>query len=466
MPEIRDSRVKDPSLAARGRELITLAEKEMRGLMTLRARYADARPLAGARITGSLHMTVETAVLIETLHALGADVRWCSCNILSTNDAAAAAIAAAGIPVFAWKGETLDEYWWCLERAFTFPDGGGPDLIVDDGGDATWLVHEGARAEAEPARLERTASSADEQAALQLLKARRAPRFFTDILARLRGISEETTAGVQRLNAMVARGELRVPVIDVNASVTKSKFDNIYGSRESLVDAIKRTTHRMLAGKRAVVCGYGDVGKGIADSLAAHRARVAVTEIDPVCALQALMAGHEVVRLEDAVATADLVVTATGCHDVVTLAHMARMKDSAIVCNMGHFDCEIQVAALDGAADVQRTQLERGVDRYTFADGHAVLVLAEGRLVNLACADGHPAFVMSCSFSNQVLAQIELFTHRRVAGLYRLPKALDEQVARLHVEALGGQLTRLTSAQAEYLGLALDGPFKPDDYRY
>ena len=468
MSKIPDWKVKDPSLAARGREAIGLAETEMRGLMALRTRYERERPLAGARITGSLHMTVETAVLIETLRALGAEVRWCSCNVLSTHDAAAAAIAATQVPVFAWKGQTLDEYWWCLDRAFTFPDGGGPDLIVDDGGDATWLLHEGARSEADPARLERAAGSPDERAGQQRLKEKQsaAPRFFTSALARMRGISEETTAGVHRLKGMVARGELRVPVIDVNASVTKSKFDNIYGSRASLVDAINRATHLMLAGKRAVVCGYGDVGKGSAEALAAQRARVAVTEVDPVCALQALMAGHEVVRLEDALASADLVVTATGNRDIVTLEHMSRMKDNAIVCNIGHFDCEIQVSALNDAPNVTRTRIEPGVDRYTFPDGHSVLLLAEGRLVNLACANGHPAFVMSCSFSNQVLAQIDLFTHRRAPGVHRLPKALDEQVARLHVEALGGRLTRLTPAQAEYLALPVDGPFKPDDYRY
>ncbi len=468
MSTIPDWKVKDPGLAARGREAIGLAEKEMRGLMALRARHAGDRPLAGARITGSLHMTVETAVLIETLRALGADVRWCSCNILSTHDAAAAAIAAARVPVFAWKGETLDEYWWCLDRAFTFPDGGGPDLLVDDGGDATWLLHEGARAEAEPARAERAAASPDERAALRCLQEKRAtaPRFFTGVLARLRGISEETTAGVHRLRALHARGELRVPAIDVNASVTKSKFDNIYGSRESLVDAIKRATHVMLAGKRAVVCGYGDVGKGVAEALAAHRARVAVTEVDPVCALQALMAGHEVVRLDDVLAGADLVITATSNRDVVTLEHLSRMKDHAIVCNIGHFDCEIQVEALKRAAHVTRTEIGPGVERYTFPDGRSVLLLAEGRLVNLACADGHPAFVMSYSFSNQVLAQIDLFSHRRAPGIHRLPKALDEEVARVHVEALGGRMTRLTPAQAEYLALPVDGPFKPDDYRY
>jgi adenosylhomocysteinase len=468
MSKMSDCRVKDPSLAARGREAIGLAEKEMDGLLALRRSYAAERPLAGARVTGSLHMTVETAVLIETLRALGAEVRWCSCNVLSTHDAAAAAVAATGVPVFAWKGQTLDEYWWCLDRAFTFPDGGGPDLIVDDGGDATWFLDEGARSEVDPARLERPADTPHQRAGQRRLQEKQsaAPRFFTTALARVRGISEETTAGVHRLQGMAARGELRVPAIDVNASVTKRKFDNIYGSRASLVDAINRATHLMLAGKRAVVCGYGDVGKGSAEALAAQRARVAVTEVDPVCALQALMAGHEVVRLEDAVASADLVVTATGNRDVVTLAHLSCMKDNAVVCNIGHFDNEIQVQALNDAADVRRTEIEPGVDRYTFADGHSVLLLAQGRLVNLACANGHPAFVMSCSFSNQVLAQIDLFRHRRAPGIHRLPKLLDEQVARLHVEALGARLTRLTPAQAEYLALPVDGPFKPDDYRY
>jgi adenosylhomocysteinase len=463
-----DRRVKDLELATSGREAIRRAEHEMPGLMALRARYAKDRPLAGARITGSLHMTVETAVLIETLVLLGAEVRWCSCNIHSTHDAAAAAIAEAGIAVFAWKGETLDEYWWCLERALTFPDGSGPDLIVDDGGDATWMVHEGARAEAEPARLELSSGSLGEAAGKKHLRAMQAesPRFFRDALARLRGISEETTSGVRRLAAMAAQRELLVPAIDVNMAVSKSKFDNIYGSRESLVDAIRRATHLMIAGKRAVVCGFGDVGKGSAESLAACRARVAITEVDPLCALQALMAGYEVVRLEDVIEEADIVVTATGNRDVVTLEHLARMKDGAVVCNIGHFDYEIQVERLNDAPSVKRTPLERGLDRYTFEHGRSVLLLAEGRLVNLACADGHPAFVMSSSFSNQVLAQIDLWRERRAPGVYRLPKALDEEVARLHVEALGGRLTRLSQNQAEYLGVPVDGPFKPDDYRY
>jgi adenosylhomocysteinase len=466
--ESTDFRVKDPMLAQQGREAIRAAEREMPGLMALRERWAGARPLAGARISGSLHMTAETAVLIETLRALGAEVRWCSCNIFSTHDAAAAALAAAQVPVFAWKGETLDEYWWCLDRALTFPDGQGPDLLVDDGGDATWWMHEGARAEVEAVRLERPGTSEDERAGLRLLKKKRstAPRFFTEAIARLRGISEETTAGVRRLQAMNAHGELRVAAIDVNNSVTKTKFDNIYGSRESLIDALNRATHRMLAGKRAVVCGYGDVGKGCAEALAAHRARVFVTEIDPVCALQALMAGHEVVRLEEVLPSADIAVTATGNRDVVTLDHLQRLKDGAVVCNIGHFDCEIQIEALNAAPSVKRTRIAPQVDRYTFPDGRSIVVLAEGRLVNLACAEGHPAFVMSCSFSNQVLAQIDLWRERRTIGIHRLPKTLDEEVARLHVEALGGRLTRLTGAQAEHLAVPVDGPFKAADYRY
>jgi adenosylhomocysteinase len=463
-----DFRVRDISLAESGREAIKRAEKEMPGLMAIRARHAAAKPLAGARLTGSLHMTVETAVLVETLCALGAEVRWSSCNIHSTNDAAAAALAAAGIPVYAWKGETLEEYWWCIDRSLTFPDGTGPQLLVDDGGDATWMLHEGARVENEPARLDLPSTSADERAARERLRIKRgeAPNFFSAAIARLRGISEETTTGVHRLLALVAKKELRVAAIDVNNAVTKSKFDNIYGSRESLVDAIRRSTHLMLAGRRAVVCGFGDVGKGSAESLAASKARVAITEIDPVCALQALMAGYEVVRLEDVLSSADIVVTATGNKDIITLDHLSRMKDGAVVCNIGHFDCEIQVDALNSAPGVQRTKLERGLDKYTFADGRSIYLLAEGRLVNLGCADGHPAFVMSSSFSNQVLAQIDLWREQRAPGIYRLPKLIDEEVARLHVEALGGKLTKLSRAQAEYLGVSVEGPFKSEDYRY
>lgn len=458
-----DYRVKDLALAASGRESIRRAEKEMPGLMALRARYEKSKPLAGARVSGSLHMTVETAVLIETLVALGADVRWSSCNIFSTHDAAAAAIAAANIPVFAWKNETLDEYWWCIDRALTFPDGRGPDLIVDDGGDATWMIHEGASATAVSKN-----ATADEHAGRARIreKQREAPNFYRQALEKLRGISEETTTGARRLYAMMKEGALKVPAIDVNVSVTKSKFDNIYGSRESLIDAVRRSTHLMIAGKKAVVCGFGDVGKGSAESLAASRARVAITEVDPVCALQALMSGYEVVRLEDVIEEADIVVTATGNRDVVTIEHLSRMKDGAVVCNIGHFDYEIQVDALTRSGHVARTSLERGVDRFTFADGRSVYLLGEGRLVNLACADGHPAFVMSASFANQVLAQIDLHTKKRAPGVYRLPKELDEEVARLHVEALGGKLTRLSPAQAEYMGVPVEGPFKADDYRY
>lgn len=464
MSSQRDYRVKNIALAELGREAIRRAEKEMPGLMALRTRYGAEKPLQDARITGSLHMTVETAVLIETLRELGAGVRWSSCNIHSTHDGAAAALAAQGIPIFAWKGESLEEYWWCLDRALEFPGKNGPNLIVDDGGDATWMVHEGALAEVDPTRLETAGKPAAD-----ILRKRRAesPSFFRDTLKNLRGISEETTTGAHRLKTMLGRNELRVAAIDVNSSVTKSKFDNIYGSRESLVDALRRTTHLMLAGKRALICGFGDVGKGSAESLSAAKVKVCVSEIDPICALQAQMSGYDVVRIEDVVDTMDIIVTATGNKDIVTLEHLRRMKDGAIVCNIGHFDCEIQVDALNSAPGVERSRVEPGLDRYTFtATGRSIFVLGEGRLVNLACADGHPAFVMSCSFSNQVLAQIDLWTNRREIGLYALPKKIDEEVAKIHVEALGGKLTRLSRAQAEYMGVAVEGPFKADNYRY
>ena len=455
--------VKDITLADRGRDAIRRAEKEMPGLMALRARHAADKPLAGARIAGCLHATVETAVLAETLVALGADVRWASCNILSTHDAAAAALAAAGLPIFAYAGETLDDYWRLLDRALTWPDGDGPDLLVDDGGDATWYLHEGAR---QPQRAQ--ASNADERAGRARIAKKRveAPGWFDAAISRLVGLSEETTTGVRRLEAMAKQGELRTAAVDVNDSVTKSKFDNVYGCRESLVDAIKRATDVMLAGRRAVVCGFGDVGKGSAEALAAHRARVFVTEADPICALQACMAGDEVVRLESELERADIFVTATGNRDIVRLEHLARMKDGAIVANIGHFDCEIDVAGLDEHPSARKQRLEPGLDRYVFDGGRAVYVLAEGRLVNLACANGHPAFVMSMSFTNQALAQLDLWARRPEPRLYRLPKTLDEEVARLHLDALGAELTELSAAQAAYLDVSAEGPYKPEHYRY
>jgi adenosylhomocysteinase len=404
----------------------------MPGLMALRAEYKASQPLQGARIAGSLHMTIQTAVLIETLLDLGAEVRWASCNIFSTQDQAAAAIAAAGVPVFAWKGETEEEYWWCTEQTLNFAGGKGPNMLLDDGGDLTQLVHT------------------------------KHPELLKDI----KGVSEETTTGVHHLYQMLEKGELKLPAINVNDSVTKSKFDNKYGCRESLVDGIKRATDIMLAGKVAVVAGYGDVGKGSAQSLAAYGCRVLVTEIDPICALQAQMEGYEVVLMEDAMAEGDIFVTTTGCSDIITLDHMKAMKDTAIVCNIGHFDVEIQVAALQQMPGITHEEIKPQVDMYTFPDGHRIILLAEGRLVNLGCATGHPSFVMSNSFSNQVLAQIELWTKHYEVGIYMLPKELDEKVARVHVEALGGKLTELSSDQATYLGIAQTGPFKPEHYRY
>jgi adenosylhomocysteinase len=465
---ITDYRVKDMAAADFGRREIEMAEKEMPGLMATRQKYAAGKPLLGARVSGSLHMTVQTAVLIETLAALGADVRWASCNIFSTQDHAAAAIARAGIPVFAWKGETLEEYWWCTKKALTWPDGKGPQLVVDDGGDATLLIHRGFYVEENPAILDEPTDNKELQIVNDTLKAalREDATFWHRLVSEWRGVSEETTTGVHRLYQMEQKGELLVPAINVNDSVTKSKFDNIYGCRESLVDGIKRATDIMLAGKTAVVCGFGDVGKGSAEALAAHRAKVMVTEIDPICALQALMAGYPVVTLEDALATADIYVTATGNRDVITAKHMARMKDQAIVCNIGHFDNEIQVDELNAYPGIQKTPIKPQVDRYTFPDGHSIFLLAEGRLVNLGCATGHPSFVMSSSFTNQTLAQIELWCSPHEVGVYRLPKQMDEEVARLHLEKLGGRLTELTPGQAEYIGVPADGPYKPDFYRY
>jgi adenosylhomocysteinase len=461
-----DYDVRDLQQAEEGRDAIRRAEAEMPGLMALRRRDQGDPPLGGARITGSLHATVETAVLVETLVALGAQVRWSSCNVFSTHDPAAAALAAAGVPIFAKKGMDLAAYWRALDRAVVFPDGEGPDLIVDDGGDATWYLHAGARLEAGEPRP--AAGSEDERQGWAQVEARRAasPGFFTRALARLKGVSEETTTGVRRLEALFAQGGLRVPAINVNDSVTKSKLDNIYGCRESLVDALKRATDLMLSGKVAVVCGFGDVGKGCAEALAAHRCQVWVTEVDPLCALQAAMSGYRVATLETALPHADFIITATGNRDVVTLEHLQRAKPGAVVANIGHFDCEIQVAALNAAPGVTRRTVKPGLDRYTWPAGRELYLLAEGRLVNLACATGHPAFVMSCSFTNQVLAQLALWRTPHPVGVHRLPKALDEEVARLHLPHLGAELTALTEAQAAYLGVPRQGPFKPEHYRY
>jgi len=464
----QDYKVKDIGLAGWGRREIEIAEHEMPGLMATREKYGPDQPLAGARISGSLHMTVQTAVLIETLRALGADVRWASCNIFSTQDHAAAAIAEAGVPVFAWKGETLEEYWWCTQQALTWPDGSGPNLVVDDGGDATLLIHRGYQAENNPALLDTLTDNKELRIVNDVLKQihKAAPDFWHKVVADWRGVSEETTTGVHRLYQMARKGELLTPAINVNDSVTKSKFDNIYGCRESLVDGIKRATDVMIAGKTAVVCGYGDVGKGSADALAAHKAKVVVTEIDPICALQALMAGFDVMTLEQALAIGDIYVTTTGNRDVITADHMAHMKDQAIVCNIGHFDNEIQVDALNEMDGVEKLTIKPQVDRYKFPGGHCIYMLAEGRLVNLGCATGHPSFVMSNSFTNQTLAQIDLWQNERQVGVYRLSKELDEEVARLHLAKLGATLTRLTDEQAEYIGVAANGPFKSEHYRY
>ncbi|MCW7463760.1 MULTISPECIES: adenosylhomocysteinase [Leptospira] len=425
-------KVKDISLAEWGREEIILAEKEMPGLMALRKEFGTSKPLKGARICGSLHMTIQTAVLIETLAALGADIRWSSCNIFSTQDHAAAAIAKAGIPVFAWKGETEEEYWWCIEQTLFFDGGKGPNMILDDGHDLTHFIHEK----------------------------------YPQLLADIKGVSEETTTGVIALHKKLKAGTLKIPAINVNDSVTKSKFDNLYGCRESLADGIKRATDVMLAGKVALVCGYGDVGKGSAASLRNFGARVIVTEIDPICALQAVMEGYQVLRVEDVIENADIVVTATGNDDIISLEHMKAMKDGAILCNIGHFDTEIQMSRLNSEKGVTKKEIKPQVDKYTFPDGKSIIVLAEGRLVNLGCATGHPSFVMSSSFTNQVLAQIELYTTKYELGVYRLPKHLDEKVAALHLEQLGVRLTKLTQKQADYISVPLEGPYKPDHYRY
>jgi adenosylhomocysteinase len=463
-----DYKVKDIGLADWGRREMAIAEKEMPGLMATRAKYGPQKPLQGVRVMGSLHMTIQTAVLIETLVDLGADVRWCSCNIFSTQDHAAAAIAASGVPVFAWKGETLEEYWWCTKQALTWPDGKGPQLIVDDGGDATLIIHRGYRGEDDPSVLTEPTDNKELQIINKLLQETQgiAPRFWHDVVADWKGVSEETTPGVHRLYQMAERGELLVPAINVNDSVTKSKFDNIYGCRESLVDGIKRATDVMISGKVALICGFGDVGKGSAESLAGQRAQIWVTEIDPICALQACMAGYKVVTVEDALPHADIYVTSTGNRDIITAEHMSRMKDQAIVCNIGHFDNEIQVDALDAWPGVVKEVIKPQVDKYTFPDGHSIFLLAEGRLVNLGCATGHPSFVMSNSFTNQVLAQIDLWQNEHEVGVTTLSKKLDEEVARLHLDQLGAKLTTLTPEQAEYIDVPVEGPYKPNWYRY
>jgi adenosylhomocysteinase len=464
-----DFKVADLALADWGRKEISIAEQEMPGLMAIRRKYANEKPLAGVRVTGSLHMTIQTAVLIETLADLGASVRWASCNIFSTQDHAAAAIAAAGIPVFAWKGETLEDYWWCTYQALSHPEGKGPQLIVDDGGDATLLIHKGYELENGSDWVNTPSASHEEKVIKDLLKDVYAqnPQRWHAIVKEWRGVSEETTTGVHRLYKMQETGTLLVPAINVNDSVTKSKFDNLYGCRESLADGIKRATDVMVAGKVAVVCGYGDVGKGSAHSLRGMGARVIVTEIDPINALQAAMEGFEVTTVEDTLGRGDIYVTCTGNCDIITLEHMQKMKDQAIVCNIGHFDNEIQMDRLN-ASGAKRTNIKPQVDMYTFGEGHSIFVLAEGRLVNLGCATGHPSFVMSNSFSNQTLAQIDLWKNRDSykPGVYTLPKKLDEEVARLHLEKIGVKLTRLTPKQAEYLGVAVEGPYKPDHYRY
>ena len=465
-----DYKVADISLADWGRKEISIAEYEMPGLMAIRAKYAKEKPLAGVRVTGSLHMTIQTAVLIETLVDLGADVRWASCNIFSTQDHAAAAIAAAGVPVFAWKGESLEDYWDCTYQAISHPKGKGPQLVVDDGGDVTLLIHRGYEMEEGSGWVNSPSGSHEEKVIKELLKKVHAenPRRWHELAKEWRGVSEETTTGVHRLYKMQEQGKLLVPAINVNDSVTKSKFDNLYGCRESLADGIKRATDVMMAGKVAVICGYGDVGKGSAHSLRGMGARVIVTEIDPINALQAAMEGFEVTTIEETLGRGDIYVTCTGNLDIITLEHMQLMKDQAIVCNIGHFDNEIQVDRLNGAAGVKRTNIKPQVDMYTFPDGHSMFLLAEGRLVNLGCATGHPSFVMSNSFSNQTLAQIDLWKNKDTykIGVYTLPKKLDEEVARLHLEKIGVKLTTLSKHQADYLGVPVEGPYKADHYRY
>jgi adenosylhomocysteinase len=475
-----DFKVADLSLAGFGRKEIQLAEHEMPGLMAMRAEYYDSQPLAGARVAGSLHMTIQTAVLIETLTALGAEVRWASCNIFSTQDHAAAAVVVGldgtpdkpkGVPVFAWKGETLEEYWWCTEQILRWPDGGGPNMILDDGGDATLLVHKGVEFEKAGAVPSPDTADSEEFEVILRLLARQLEedgQLWHRTAEAIKGVTEETTTGVHRLYQMMEAGKLLFPAINVNDSVTKSKFDNLYGCRHSLIDGINRATDVMIGGKTAVVLGYGDVGKGCAQSLRGQGARVIITEIDPICALQAAMEGYQVTTLEDVVDTADIFISATGNKDIITAEHMARMKHQAIVGNIGHFDNEIDMAGLNRMSDVQRVNIKPQVDEYVFPDGHSVIVLAEGRLLNLGCATGHPSFVMSNSFTNQVIAQIELWGHQDFyeRKVYTLPRHLDEKVARLHLDALGVKLTKLTEDQADYLGIPANGPYKPDHYKY
>ncbi len=465
-----DYKIRDISLADWGRKETSIAEKEMPGLMAIREKYAPSKPLQGVRITGSLHMTIQTAVLIETLVDLGASVRWASCNIFSTQDHAAAAIAKAGVPVFAWKGETLEEYWWCTNQALSFPKGNGPQLVVDDGGDVTLLIHKGYQLEEGSDWAKSPSHNKEEQVIKDLLLEvqRENPFRWHELVKEWRGVSEETTTGVHRLYKMQQQNQLLVPAINVNDSVTKSKFDNLYGCRHSLVDGLNRALDVMIGGKVAVVCGYGDVGKGCAQSLRGQGARVVITEIDPINALQAAMEGYEVTTIEDTLGRGDVYITATGNVDAITLAHMERMKDQAIVANIGHFDNEIQVDPLNARADVKRTNIKPQLDKYTFPGGHEIFLLSEGRLVNLGCATGHPSFVMSNSFSNQVLAQLDLWRNRDSykVGVYVLPKKLDEEVARLHLKKIGVKLTKLTDKQAEYLGVPVEGPYKPDHYRY
>ena len=466
------NKIKDINLAGAGRKAIGIAEKEMPGLMTTRKKYGSEKSLSGKKITGSLHMTIETAVLIETLVELGADVRWASCNIFSTQDHAAAAIAKTGVPVYAWKGESLKEYWWCTLQALTFPDGSGPDMIVDDGGDATLLIHKGYALEEYFAKTgevpDITTTVEEERIIEELLREvlEKDPLHWHEVAKNIIGVSEETTTGVHRLMQMEKSGDLLIPAYNVNDSVTKSKFDNIYGCRESLADGIKRAMDVMVAGKTVVVCGYGDVGRGCVQSMRGYGARVIITEIDPICALQASMEGFEVTTVEKALSEGHIFVTTTGNKDVITKDHMYGMKDQAIVCNIGHFDNEIQVTPLNNDPAVSREEIKPQVDRYTFPDGHQIFLLAEGRLVNLGCATGHPSFVMSNSFTNQVLAQIALAKDAPEIGVYVLPKKLDEEVARLHLDHLGAELTKLTDEQADYIGVPKEGPYKSDHYRY
>jgi len=468
MTATQDYKVKDISLAPWGHKEIELAEAEMPGLMAIQKMYKDQKPLEGARIMGSLHMTIQTAVLIKTLTALGANVRWASCNIFSTQDHAAAAVADLGVPVFAWKGETLKEYWWCTKQALSFPDGGGPTLIVDDGGDATMMVHVGCEGEDDSSILEKKTDAEDERELLACLKEalKEDPAKWHNMAKEIKGVSEETTTGVHRLYQMKDENKLLFPAFNVNDSVTKSKFDNLYGCRESLADGIKRATDIMIAGKVVVVCGYGDVGKGCAHSMKTYGARVIVTEIDPICALQAAMEGYEVKPIEDALDEGNIYVTTTGNCDVITVDHLSKMNDKAIVCNIGHFDNEIQIAQMEEIPGIKKENVKPQVDQYTFPDGHSIILLAEGRLVNLGCATGHPSFVMSNSFTNQTLAQIELWKKEYKINVYRLPKKLDEEVARLHLEKVGVKLTKLTPKQAAYINVPVEGPYKPEYYRY